>query len=120
MRYYSKDHEWIHLVGGVGEVGITGYAQSKLGDIVFCEAEPPGTELSAGQTAGAIESVKAASDILSPVSGEIVALNPDPQEDPSLLNTAPEDTWLFRICLSDMTELDGLMNKDAYSAYCDE
>jgi glycine cleavage system H protein len=120
MRYYSKDHEWIQIAGGAGEVGLTDYAQTQLGDIVFCDAEPPGTELSAGETAGAVESVKAASDILTPVSGEIVAVNPGPQDDPSLLNTAAEKTWLFRIRLSDPSELDGLMDEGAYSAFCDE
>jgi glycine cleavage system H protein len=120
MRYYSKDHEWIHIVGDTGEVGITDHAQTQLGDIVFCETEPPGAVLAAGETAGAVESVKAAADVRTPVSGEIIAVNPDPQEEPSLLNTAPEETWMFRIRLSDLAELDGLMDEGAYSAFCDE
>jgi glycine cleavage system H protein len=120
MRYYSENHEWIYVIGDTGEVGITDHAQEQLGDIVFCEAEPPGTALSAGETAGAVESVKAAADIISPVAGEIIAVNPDPRDDPSLLNTAPEETWLFRILISDTAELDGLMDESAYSAFCDE
>jgi glycine cleavage system H protein len=120
MRYYSKNHEWIHIVGDGGEVGITNHAQAQLGDVVFCEAEPPGTALSAGGTAGAVESVKAAADVATPVSGEIIAVNPDPQKEPSLLNTAPEETWLFRIRLSDPAELDRLMDEGAYAAFCDE
>ncbi|MCL2003168.1 MAG: glycine cleavage system protein GcvH [Oscillospiraceae bacterium] len=120
MRYYSKDHEWLYIVGDTGEVGITNHAQNQLGDIVFCEAEPPGTALAAGEAAGAVESVKAASDILTPVSGEIIAVNPDPQREPSLLNSAPEETWVFRIRLSDPAELAGLLDEGAYSAFCDE
>jgi glycine cleavage system H protein len=120
MRYYTRDHEWIHIVGECGEVGITGHAQTQLGDIVFCETEPPGTILSAGEAAGAVESVKAAADIVTPVSGEVIAVNPDPQEEPSLLNTAPNEAWLFRIRLSDPAELDRLMDEGAYAAFCDE
>ena len=120
MRYYSKDHEWIDVEGGVGTVGITGHAQTQLGDVVFCETEPPGTALSAGGLAGAVESVKAAADILAPASGEIISANEAPRDDPSLLNTAPEETWLFKIRLSDPAELDGLMDGAAYKEYCHE
>ncbi|MDR1669691.1 MAG: glycine cleavage system protein GcvH [Oscillospiraceae bacterium] len=118
MRAYSKDHEWIGVEGGVGTVGITDYAQAQLGDIVFCETEPPGTVLSAGETAGAVESVKAASDIFSPVSGEILEINDAPAEDPSLLNSAPDQTWLFKIRLSNPAELDALMDENDYADYC--
>jgi glycine cleavage system H protein len=120
MRCYSKNHEWICVTGDIGEVGITGHAQELLGDIVFCDTEPAGTVLSSGDTAGAVESVKAAADVMSPVAGEIIAVNPGPRDDPSLLNAAPEETWLFRIRIEDASELDGLMDEDAYSAFCDE
>ena len=120
MRYYAKDHEWIEVSGDTGKVGITNHAQAQLGDIVFCEAEPPGTVLPAGGAAGAVESVKAAADILSPVSGEILSVNAGPRDDPSLLNTAPEETWLFAIRLSDLSELDALMDGNAYEVFCHE
>ena len=120
MRYYSKDHEWIDVNGDTGTVGITNHAQTRLGDAVFCEAEPPGTALSAGDIAGAVESVKAAADILAPVSGEIISVNEAPRDDPSLLNAAPEETWIFTVRLSDPSELDGLMDGSAYKEYCHE
>lgn len=120
MRQYSKDHEWIEVSNGIGKVGITNHAQAQMGDIVFCETEPAGTELSAGETAGAIESVKAASDILTPVSGEVLSVNEEPLADPALLNTEPYQNWLFTIRLSDPSELDSLMDEDEYKAYCNE
>ena len=120
MRYYSKEHEWLDVDGDTGKVGVTDYAQRQLGDVVYCEAEPAGTVLTAGETAGAVESVKAASDIMAPVSGEILAVNETPQDDPSLLNTAAEETWLFTVRLSDLSELDLLMDAEAYKAYCHE
>ncbi len=116
--YYTKDHEWISVKGDVGTVGITDHAQSQLGDIVFCETEAPGSVLSAGETAGAVESVKAASDIFSPVSGEILEVNDALAEDPSLLNADPGKHWLFTIRLSDPAELDDLMDGDDYAEYC--
>ncbi|MDR1692083.1 MAG: glycine cleavage system protein GcvH [Oscillospiraceae bacterium] len=115
---YSQDHEWINVKGDVGTVGITDHAQSQLGDIVFCDIEPAGTVLSAGDTAGVVESVKAASDIYSPVSGEILKVNEDPADDPALLNTDPVANWLYTIRLNDPSELDGLMDEEAYDLYC--
>lgn len=119
MRYFSKEHEWISVKGDVGTVGITDHAQSQLGDIVFCETEPSGTILSAGETAGAVESVKAASDIYSPVSGEILEINEAPAEDPSLLNSDPNKNWLFTIRMSDPAELEDLMDANEYAEYCE-
>jgi glycine cleavage system H protein len=120
MRYFSKDHEWIEIDGGVGTVGITGHAQAQLGDIVFCETEPPGTGVAANAPAGAVESVKAAADIFSPVSGEITEVNGAPQDEPSLLNTDPDETWLFKIRLADLSELGALMDAGEYRSFCDE
>ena len=120
MRYYSKDHEWIEVDGDIGKVGITHHAQAQLGDIVFCEAEPAGTELAAGEEAGGIESVKAVADIFAPGSGVILSVNSAPQDDPSLLNKEPEETWIFEIRLSDPAELEGLMDAEGYKVFCHE
>ncbi|MDR0325672.1 MAG: glycine cleavage system protein H [Oscillospiraceae bacterium] len=120
MRYYSKDHEWIEVNGETGKVGITDHAQAQLGELVFCEMEPPGTVLAAGDMAGAVESVKAAADILTPVSGEITAVNDALADDPVPLNTAPEENWLFTIRLSAAEELDALMDEGAYKVFCHE
>ncbi len=120
MRLYSRDHEWVEEKGGFGKVGITDYAQAQLGDVVFCEAEPAGTELHAGEVAGTVESVKAASDVYTPVSGEIVEVNGAPGNDPSLLNSDPYGSWIFQIRLRNPNELSGLMDETQYKEYCRE
>ena len=95
---YTKDHEWIRLEGGVGVVGITDYAQNALGDVVFVEVPEAGKALTAGGEAGVIESVKAASEIYSPVSGEVVEGNAGLDGDPALVNTSPTgDGWIFKV-----------------------
>ncbi|MBT6084222.1 MAG: glycine cleavage system protein GcvH [Rhodospirillaceae bacterium] len=116
---YSEDHEWIIVDGDIGTVGITDHAQSQLGDIVFVELPEVGSAVEAGTDAGVVESVKAASDLMTPVSGEITETNDALEAEPSLANSAPTgDGWFFKVKLSDTSELDGLMDEAAYKAFC--
>ncbi|MDM3872318.1 glycine cleavage system protein GcvH [Porticoccus sp. W117] len=118
---YIASHEWIRDEGdGTVTVGITDHAQEALGDIVFVELPEVGAELSAGDDAGVVESVKAASDIYSPVSGEVVAINDDLEDAPETANSSPYgDGWFFQIKLSDASELEALLDADAYQEVCD-
>ncbi len=118
--YFTQDHEWIALNGDVATVGITDYAQGQLGDVVFIELPAAGKDLTKGDDAAVVESVKAASDVYAPVSGKVVESNSDLEADPALANTDPEgEGWFFRMTLSDSGELDGLMDAAGYRAYCD-
>lgn len=118
--YYTKEHEWLSVEGDTATVGITDFAQGQLGDIVFVEVPSAGAQVTQGGEAAVVESVKAASDVYAPVSGEIVEGNPALEDDPSLVNTAPEsDGWFFKIRLSDNSQLNGLMNADEYKAFVD-
>ncbi len=117
-RYYTEDHEWVDVDGEVGTVGISDYAQGQLGDIVFVDAPEEGKQLSKGDEAAVVESVKAASDVYSPVSGTVIEGNAALTDDPSLVNSdAEEDGWFFRITLSDLSELDELMDESAYESF---
>ena len=117
---YSKDHEWIRRDGDVAVIGITDYAQNQLGDVVYVELPEVGRTLAQGGEAAVVESVKAASDVYSPVSGEVTEANQALADDPSLANTDPEgEGWFFRLRLSDRGELEGLMDADAYKSFCD-
>jgi glycine cleavage system H protein len=119
-RYFTQDHEWIDVDGDTATVGITDYAQSQLGDIVFAEVPAVGTALKKGGDAAVVESVKAASDVYAPVSGTVCEANSAVDEDPSLVNSDPEDAgWFFKLTLSDASELDGLMDAAAYKAFVD-
>ncbi|TAK13578.1 MAG: glycine cleavage system protein GcvH [Rhizorhabdus sp.] len=118
--YYTEDHEWIAVEGGTATVGITDYAQAQLGDIVFVELPAPGTNVAKGGEAAVVESVKAASDVFAPVTGTVSEANGALEEDPALVNSAPEgDGWFFKLALADPAELDGLMDAAAYKAFCD-
>ena len=120
ITYFSQDHEWISVDGTTATVGITDYAQSQLGDIVFAYVPVAGTKVEKGKEAAVVESVKAASDVYAPVSGEVTEGNAALGDDPSLVNTAPEgEGWFFRLTLSDPSELDGLMDEAAYKAFVD-
>lgn len=120
-RYYTEDHEWIEIDGDVATVGITVYAQEQLGDIVFVETPDEGRELTQGDEAAVVESVKAASDVYSPISGEVIEANAALEDDPELVNTSPEEEgWFFKLAVSDASELDGLMDAKAYKAFCEE
>lgn len=113
MTKFSKDHEYITEDG---TVGITPYAQEQLGDIVYVELPKVGQKLKAGDEAAVVESVKAASEIYSPVSGTVTAVNEALSGDPGLINTAPEgDGWIFKLALDDASELDALLDADAYA-----
>ncbi|MEK9752323.1 MAG: glycine cleavage system protein GcvH [Rhodospirillaceae bacterium] len=117
---FSEDHEWVSVDGDIGTVGITDFAQEQLGDVVFIEMPAIGAELSTGDEAGVVESVKAASEIYSPVSGEVTEVNSDLEDTPGTVNSDPmSDGWFFKIKLSDPGELDGLMDAAAYKAFCD-
>ena len=118
--YFTKDHEWIRLDGEVATVGISEHAQNALGDIVFAEVPDSGKQLKKGDDAAVVESVKAASDVYAPASGEVIQGNGAIADDPSLINTDPEGNgWFFTMKLADTSELDGLMDEAAYRAYCD-
>lgn len=120
-RYFTQDHEWIEVDGDAGTVGITDYAQGQLGDITFVELPEAGATVKKGDAPCVVDSVKAASDVYSPVSGTITAANDALGDAPETVNTDPETGgWLFRIDLSDTAELDGLMDKAAYDAYVAE
>ena len=118
--YFTKDHEWISVEGGSATVGITDYAQAQLGDVVFVEVPPAGSQVSKGKEAAVVESVKAASDVYAPVSGEVTEGNAALETDPALVNSSPEgDGWFFKLALSNPSELDGLMDAAAYKAFVD-
>jgi glycine cleavage system H protein len=116
--YYTEDHEWISVDGDLATVGITAFAASQLGDVVFVELPDDGKQVSKGKEAAVVESVKAASEVYAPVSGTISEGNQALVDDPSLVNQDAEgEGWFFRMSLSDLAELDGLMDKAAYDAY---
>ena len=118
--YFTKDHEWISVEGDSATVGITDYAQAQLGDVVFVEVPPAGTQVAKGKEAAVVESVKAASDVYAPVSGEVTEGNAALEADPALVNSSPEgDGWFFKLTLSDPGELDGLMDAAGYKAFVD-
>jgi len=113
--YFTKEHEWIRVDGDQATVGISNHAQEQLGDIVFAEVPEAGRQLSKGQEAAVVESVKAASDVYAPVSGEVTEGNQAVADDPALVNTDPEGAgWFFKLKLSDPGELSGLMDEAAY------
>ena len=117
-RYFTKDHEWVEVDGTSGTVGITDYAQSQLGDITFVDLPAVGEGVTAGEAASVVDSVKAASEVYSPVSGTVSEANPALEAAPELVNSDPESGgWLFRVTLSDSTELGALMDKPAYDEY---
>ena len=117
-RYYTEDHEWVEVDGDVGTVGISDYAQGQLGDIVFVETPDEGKDVSKGDDVAVVESVKAASDVYSPVSGTVLEGNPALADTPELVNEDPEgDGWFFKLTLSDPSEVESLMNESAYAEF---
>ncbi|WP_423601763.1 glycine cleavage system protein GcvH [Sphingomonas sp. MS122] len=117
-RYFTEDHEWIEVDGDVATVGITDYAQSQLGDIVFVEVPEEGKQVGKGDDAAVVESVKAASDVYAPVSGTVIEGNPALEDNPALVNEDPEgEGWFFKMSLSDTSELDGLMDEAKYADF---
>ena len=118
---YSKEHEWIKLEGDIAIIGITKHATEMLGDIVFTELPEKGSNVEKDGTAGVVESTKAASDVYTPVSGEVVDLNQSIVDDPSKINQDPENSaWFFKLKIKDKSEMDTLMNKDEYDKFAKE
>ncbi|MCL5276942.1 MAG: glycine cleavage system protein GcvH [Deltaproteobacteria bacterium] len=119
---YTKDHEWARVEGSAVIVGITDYAQDKLGDVVFVEIENDGTQLKQHEKLGTVESVKSVSDVFSPLSGRIVEVNKDLLDHPELVNKDPYGrAWMVRLAVDNIKgELDGLLDPDAYERYCKE
>jgi glycine cleavage system H protein len=116
--YYSEDHEWVNVEGNSGTVGITDYAQNALGDIVFVEVPEIGDDFAKGDEVAVVESVKAASEIYSPVSGEITAVNAELEDNAALVNTSPNgDGWFFKISISDSSELESLLDEAGYENF---
>jgi glycine cleavage system H protein len=118
--YFTKDHEWVRVEGNNATVGISSHAQEQLGDIVFAEAPPAGRSLRKGEEAAVVESVKAASDVYSPISGTVIEGNPALSDDPAIINNDPEGAgWFFKLEVTDPSELEGLMDEAAYCEFVD-
>ncbi len=118
---YTQDDEWVSVDGDVATIGITDYAQDALADLVYFELPDVGDTLTAGEEFGVVESVKAASDLISPISGEVVEVNSALEDTPELANTDPyEAAWVVKVKMSNPDELEGLLDADAYKKYCDE
>jgi glycine cleavage system H protein len=121
IERFTKDHEWIRVDGGVGTVGITVHAQGQLGDVVFVDVPEAGRKATQGEAVAVVESVKAASDVFSPVSGEVVEANADLAGQPALVNEDAEGkAWFFKLRIADPGELDKLMDRAAYEAFVKE
>lgn len=119
---YASSHEWVRLeADGTATVGISDHAQQALGDVVFVEAPDVGAQLAAGDEAGVVESVKAASDIYAPIAGEVIAVNTALEDEPEQVNADPyHDGWFFKLQPGDVSELENLLDAEAYAARCDE
>jgi glycine cleavage system H protein len=115
---YAEDHEWVKVDGDVATIGITDFAQHEMGDIVYIELPEADDELAAGDVFGVIESVKAASDSFIPVSGTVLEVNEELVDAPESVNSAPFESWMFKVKLSDASELEKLMDSKAYEVFC--
>ena len=117
---YTREHEWIQLDGTIGTIGITDYAQSSLGDIVYVDAPKMGDAVTANAVFGSVESVKAVSDLYSPVTGTVTAINEELKDAPDQINEAAHDAWIIKVELSDLSEYDALLDAAAYEAFVSE
>lgn len=117
---YADSHEWVKMDGDIATVGITDYAQHALGDIVYVDMPEEGDEVVKGEEFGAVESVKAASDLISPISGEVVEINEDLDDEPALLNKDPYTNWIMKVKISDASEIEDLLDAAAYAKICEE
>jgi glycine cleavage system H protein len=117
---YTREHEWIAVEGNIGTVGITDYAQNSLGDIVYVDAPKVGDSVTANSTFGSVESVKAVSDLYSPVSGTVTEVNEVLKNEPDKINAAPHDTWIIKIELSDLGQINGLLDAATYEKFVTE
>ena len=118
--YYAESHEYVKVEGNIGYVGITDYAQHALGNVVYVDMPDVDDEVSAGEEFGAVESVKAASDLISPVSGTVTEVNEALEEQPELINQDPWGNWIIKVELSDKGELENLMDAKAYTEFCEK
>ena len=118
--YYSESHEYVRVEGDYGFIGITDYAQNALGNVVYVDMPDVDDEVEAGEEFGAVESVKAASDLYSPVSGTVVEVNEALEDQPELINSDAYENWIIKVEISDKSELDNLMDAKAYAAFCDK
>ena len=118
--YYSESHEYIRVEGDYGFIGITDYAQNALGNVVYVDMPDVDEEVSAGEEFGAVESVKAASDLMSPVTGVVVEVNEALDDQPELVNQDAYENWIIKVSLSDKSELDSLMDAKAYAEFCEK
>jgi glycine cleavage system H protein len=117
---YTREHEWIELDGSIGTIGITDYAQNSLGDIVYVDVPKVGDAVTANQTFGSVESVKAVSDLYSPVTGTVTATNDELKASPDKINEAPHTAWIIKVELSDPAQFEGLLTAAAYEAFISE
>ena len=117
---YADSHEWVKLEDGIATVGITDYAQHALGNIVYVDMPEAGDEVTAGEEFGAVESVKAASDLISPVSGAVLEINEELEDSPELLNEDAFANWIMKVKVSDVSEIEKLLDAKAYAAICEE
>ena len=118
--YYSESHEFVKVEGKIGYIGITDYAQNALGNVVYVDMPDVDDEVSAGEEFGAVESVKAASDLISPVTGVVIEVNEALEDTPELINQDAFGTWIIKVELSDKSELASLMDAKAYAAFCEK
>ncbi len=118
-RRYSKDHEWVRVEGNEAFIGITEFAQNQLGDIVYVELPEVSSSVEKDEVVCAVESVKTAADIISPVSGTVIAVNEDLEDQPELINEDPYAAWIMQVELSDLSEFNTLMNEAEYNTYCE-
>ena len=117
---YADSHEWVKVEGDIATVGITDYAQHALGNIVYVDMPEVGDEVTAGEEFGAVESVKAASDLISPISGEVVEINEALEDNPELVNEDAFANWIMKVKVSDVAEIEGLLDAAAYAKICEE
>ena len=118
--YYSESHEFVRVEGEYGYIGITDYAQNALGNVVYVDMPEVDDEVSAGEEFGAVESVKAASDLMSPVTGVVVEVNEALEDQPELINQDAYENWIIKVTIADKSELDNLMDAKAYTAFCEK
>jgi glycine cleavage system H protein len=117
---YTREHEWIELTGSIGTIGITDYAQNSLGDIVYVDMPKVGDTVTANATFGSVESVKAVSDLFAPVTGTVTAINEELTSAPDKINEAPHDTWIIKVELADLAQVNSLFDAAAYEAFIAE
>lgn len=118
--FYTKDHDWVKVEGNVAVIGISDHAQHSLGEIVYVELPEVDSDLSAGDAYGVIESVKAASDAYTPISGKVIEINGELEDNPGALNEDPYENWIIKVEMNDKSEVDALMNAEQYEAFSAE